>query len=655
LFPGLGSKLIKGATPGAQAVTALVIILVLAAVSPEVLGPVGVVGKNFSSLLWWLVLMAGAWGQGSILLRLLSGGGLFRNRELEVPVALGLGLGVLGLESFFLGLAGFFSTPPLTLLALISAATVLFSRKNHPFPKICPPEKRALLPLCLAGLGTALVFSLVFVPPTFFDAMSYHLELPSRYLQEGRIFHLAENLYSGYPQLAETLYGLGLALEGTALAGLLSLTSCLLVLFLLWEWGRKRFGDEGSAWGIAILTLCPPLLVLTGSLHNDWFAALFILGVVFILLEGSRRPGVMILAGVMAGLAAGCKYNALAFGIFAPLAAGVIEDLFGQKRFRTASWGLFLLAGCVTISPWLVKNLIFTGDPLYPLLAGLSGDVSGLGIIARDTHFRALTFSDFWRWTLVPFLAVFRPRELQFHASLGLLPIALLPTLFSLRGRKTGNRFLGLWALFYFFSWYLSFRVGRFLLPLISVAFLYLGAGLSQVLQTRSPFGRILKGVAVVMLVAGLGSFLGLDSVYLHRSGAASGMVAPEDFLRGNYHPYPAISFLNRLDPLPAKVLFVGEMRGFYSEFPREVPTFEMPNRLVEMVRQGTGPEEIRERLKKAGFSHILVNLPEMKRLAAKSLFLKLGNGESKALEEFLSTQARAVFEDKGVYVFEIF
>ena len=265
-----------------------------------------------------------------------------------------------------------------------------------------------------------------------------------------------------------------------------------------------------------------------------------------------------------------------------------------------------------------------------------------------------MTLSDFWRWTQIPFLALFRPWELQFHASLGLLPIVLLPTLLSLRGRGTGNRFLGLWALFYFFSWYLSFRVGRFLLPLISLAFLYLGAGLSQVIQARSLFGQVLRGVAVVMLLAGLGSFLGLDSMFMHRSGAASGLVAPVDFLQKNYPPYPAISFLNKLDLLPAKVLFVGEMRGFYSEFPREVPTFEMPNRLVEMVRQGISPEDIRDELNKAGFSHILFNQPEMQRLAAKSPFLRFGNGEREAFEEFLSTQARTVFEGRGVYVFEI-
>jgi hypothetical protein len=484
--------------------------------------------------------------------------------------------------------------------------------------------------------------------------MSYHLELPSRYLQAGRIFHVEENLYSGYPQLTEILYGVGLALDGETLAGLISLTSFLLTLLLLWGWGRRMFGDEGSAWGLAFLALSPPLMVLVGFFHNDWLAAFFTLAAVLILIEGSRKPGTMFLAGVMAGLAAGCKYTALAFAAAAPLVAGIVVDLLRKDKFRAGPWCLFMMSGAIIAAPWYLKNLVFTGDPLYPLLAGLTGKVQGLTILALDTHHKGLALSDLWRWITVPFSAVFRTWDLQFHISPGLLPVVLLPTLLSLRGSRTGSRYLGFWVLLSLLAWYLSFRIGRFLLPVLAVGFLYLGAGFARAALTDSPWGRALRALTVLMLIAGIGSFIGFDAMYMNRTGAAMGTVAPEEYLRDNHPPYAAIDYLNRLDPLPEKVLFLGEMKGFYSRFPREVATFDKPNRLIEMVKQDLTAKEMQRVLRENRFSHILLNPFEMKRLAGKSSFLHLNSREESVLAEFLSSRAKLVFEAKGVYVFDI-
>lgn len=505
-------------------------------------------------------------------------------------------------------------------------------------------------------VGAALLINLAYllVPPVFFDAVTYHLELPSRYLLEGRIFHVGENLYSGYPQLVEILYGAGLGLDGVALAGMISLTSFILTLALLWGWGRKRFGDEGSAWGLAILALSPPLMILVGFFHNDWFAAFFTLAAVFLVMEGSRQAGVMLLAGAMAGLALGCKYTSLAFAFAAPLAAGIMVDVLGKERFRAGPWLLFLASALIAGSPWYIKNLIFTGDPLYPLLSGLAGANPGMKILAVDTHFKGLALSDLWSWLTVPYTAVFRSWELQFHISPGFLPLILVPTLLSLRGSGTGSRFLGLWGLSTFLAWYLSFRVGRFLLPLLCLGCLYLGAGLVRATQAPTAWNRALRSLAVLLLLAGIGSFVGFDARYVNRTGAAMGSEDPGEYLSENHPPYPAIAFLNGLEPTPKRVLFLGEMRGFYSMFEREVATFEVPNRLIEMIRGGVASDGIKRDLRREGFTHILFNPFEMSRLAAKSPQLDLSSEEESALEDFLSTQADLVFEARGVYVFEI-
>jgi hypothetical protein len=612
--------------------------------------------RHWEAFLWWGVLIVASWGQGSWLLGKLTPGLWQENRSLRGAMTLGLGLGLLSIEVLLVGLAGFFSTRALTLfvILLVILSYPALRRTIKKLALISPKlDHEAYLPAMFISLGVLLTVMLSLVPPVFFDTMTYHLELPARYLQEGRIFHVTENLYSGYPHLTEILYGLGLAVEGVALPGLLSVTFLILVIFLAWGWGKDRFSKGGASWGVAILVLMPPYLINVGFLKNGWVTAFFILAPLVVLCDGDRSHRVMALAGIMAGLAAGCKYNALAFGFGVPMAAGVMDDLL-KKEFSPRPWFVFLVSAVIVASPWYLKNLVFTGDPLFPLLAGMSGKVPGLGILVADTHLHSLSLSYLWEWVTIPYIALFHPWELQLAMSPGILPVILLPTLWSLRGSRTSNRYIGLWALIFFVIWYFSFRSGRFLLPLIALGCLYLGCGFYRATGSGRGWGLVMRGVVSVMLLLNVGTLLAFEERYASRTGAAFGVYKDEQYLQIHYPLYPAISFLNHLEPAPGKVLFLGEMKGFYSDFDREVATFEVPNRLIEMIRRGETGVAMARDLSGAGFTHILFNSMEIKRLAVKSPFLRLDDREAELLSGFLSNNTRMLFEENEVYVFEI-
>jgi hypothetical protein len=644
-------------SPDRQIKAALFFLLLLVAAASRTVLPLWGLSLHLSAYLWWVVILAASWGQGTLLMRILFSDASTAQPELRTALVTGLGLGILSLEIFLLGLAGFFSTRAITVLVLvvlIAVAPVLRKHTGNAFSRMGEPGPGTWTPLLLMGIAGLVNLLFALVPPVFFDAMTYHLELPSRYLLEGRVFHVTENLYSGYPQLAEILFGAGMALDGLALAGMISLTFLLLTMLLLWGWGKERFGEAGTAWGIALLVLTPPFMVLVGFFGNGWAAAFYTLATLAILIEGDRRVRTMMLAGCMAGLATGCKYNALAFALAAPLAAGVWDDLIEKRGLRPGPWGFFLLSALVVGSPWYLKNFFFTGDPIYPLLAGLAGKVPGLGILVADTHHHTLSLKDIWAWLLVPYIAVFRSWELQFWMSPGLLPVALLPTLPSLKGSGTGSRFLGIWALLFMLVWYFSFRSGRFLIPLLAVAFLYMGTGFARAVSNGTGWSRTLKVFTVIMLLANVGSFLGFEAEYANRTGAAFGMTDEKSYLLESYSPYPAINYLNNLDPQPGRVLFLGEMKGFYSTFPREVATFEVPHRLIEMVKRGETSDHMAQELALAGFTHILFNPREMERLAVKSRFLRMDEEEASRLGRFLFEGAKAVFDEKGIYVFSL-
>ena len=82
----------------------------------------------------------------------------------------------------------------------------------------------------------------------------------------------------------------------------------------------------------------------------------------------------LVLAGALAGLACGCKYT----GIIVPMAGAAVVFLgesLGQPRpwrqrlaRALGSAAVFGVAAGAAFAPWLVKNWLLTGSPVYPLL-----------------------------------------------------------------------------------------------------------------------------------------------------------------------------------------------------------------------------------------------------------------------------------------------
>jgi hypothetical protein len=203
-------------------------------------------------------------------------------------------------------------------------------------------------------------------------------------------------------------------------------------------------------------------------------------------------------------------------------------------------------------------------------------------------------------------------------------------------------------------TWYLTFRTARFALPMLVIIFLWFGVSFVQTVNRPGWTGSLLKGVVLLFLFSNVGTFLGFQSWFAGNVETAFHMVPHEQYLEEKYIPYEAIKYLNILDPPPEKVLFVGEMKGFYSLFPREVATFDMPNRLIELIRRGKVNQEIADHLLEAGFSHIFFNPVEMKRLGVKSPYLRMTTGEEDVLKDFFVSNTRTLFESRDIFVMEI-
>ncbi len=646
---------------GGAVLTALILVFLI--LGKDVLLPVRAVVWHLNALLWWVTVLAAAVGHGALLVRLFGYDSSVLSPGMSVSVLAGLGLGSISVEVLILAALGFMNTPVLTsLVLLILFLSLLFGRRvatevlSRAWKDAAQRAQEALLPLCMVFLSAVITFPVVLLPTRAFDALSYHLEVPLRYLQAGGMVNIPENIYSYSPLLTQMLYGQGIGLVGVDLAGLLYYTFFILTIWTVWTGGGRLFGNMAAAWAAALLAFIPVFLVEVPQAGADWSMTFFLVTALFVAAGEPRDPKGMVLAGILAGMAAGCRHQALGYGIVLIPAAGIMTDLFRKRPGLVRSWCWFTLGSTLTAAPWYLKNLLQTGDPIYPLFSSIAGNLPyDVGFVNTMVAPRSMEL--LWSWLLVPYQATFDPVSLSMTATIGILPIALLLVLPFVKDRPGGSLFLLLWAILSFGAWHMTFRTFRYVMPVMAVCCLWLGAVLARVTQGTGRREAAVKIAVSASLLVNAGVFIGLSDYVNHSVDAALGARSPERYLEQTYEIYPAINYLNRIDPPPGKVLFLGEMRGFYSRFPREVPSHNAPNRLLEMVKRGVLPRREALNLREAGFTHILFNPEELKRMAYRNRnapLWVLTADEMTALHAFLLNQTELVFTANSVSVYEI-
>lgn len=235
----------------------------------------------------------------------------------------------------------------------------------------------ALLPLCVP-LGVAL-FGATLPPGVVwsgeargYDALEYHLQAPREYVDLGRIAFLPHNVYASFPQQVEMLYLLlmqvrGAVLEAAVACQLLHVGLGVLAVVALGAW-------TAPGWPRVVVVLLAgsaPWLAYLGCLAyvelGMVFFAAVATGLVLEHFRGDVRCGwrLTLAAGLCAGLAAGCKYTAVAL-VPACLAAAWLLTQRGGPRTRFARGAVFALGALAAFSPWLVRNAALAGNPVYP-------------------------------------------------------------------------------------------------------------------------------------------------------------------------------------------------------------------------------------------------------------------------------------------------
>lgn len=473
---------------------------------------------------------------------------------------------------------------------------------------------RTLFALMVVLFATTLVTALA--PPAKWDALMYHLTMPEGYLREGKIDLLPWIIMSGMPQSAEMLYTWAIALGGREAATVFGWSFGLLTGLGILGYLRWRL-DSRSAWiGVASLFAGYSLIAATAWAYVDWLALLFGF-CCLVLIEQWRLDGqrsMLALAGALAGMAFATKYTAGVLGL-----VSVILLCWHAWRRKSSVFQpllVFGLAAAVFALPWLVKNFITTGNPLYPFFFS----TSAVDAIRISVYQKLPPFGDLQDFFLLPFRATYIGGEGNLGYSVSMGPLLLGLGFFAwvgIKGRTqeqkvcfenaAGFALLGwlVWAIGNQYSGYLiQTRMYYALFP----AFATLAAiGFSTFKRVSLPQVRLGHIVSILVILV-----LSLNVVEIVTEGlrnrtaqAALGIITEDEYLSnvlGQYHV--AVQAVGDL-PENSQVQFIFEPRSLYCA-PACLPD-EILDQWKIAAALNSSPEKIIEYWKAKGTTHLLV------------------------------------------------
>lgn len=503
-------------------------------------------------------------------------------------------LGAVVIATIFLGcgLLGALHTPILVLVLLVCA--VVARRDAAIIPRLGQDSLRfiwersghpAFAVACLAVLAVVSVVLVIqaVAPPTDWDSLMYHLEVPRQFLDAHRILLLEDNIHVAFVGLAHMLFLPLLALQSPAGPAVLNALFALLLGVAVFSLAERFFDGVTASLSLLTLWAATSMLLVAITPRIDVTLALFIFVAQYSLLlalSNRDRRTHFFLAALFLGCAIGIKFVALAYAVaLAPLVVWVAWD--GERSLAGAApkLGLFAAVGLVAVAPWLGKNWLLLDAPFYPYLsqrvlepwlAAIYG-TAGIPETVNPQIFTAISSArlpfDLVDLFLAPGLLTVEQEGVHYHMNffLVLTPLALL---------FFRQRYL-LWLLaptiIYLLLVILPFgRTNlRYLIPVLpplTIVSTHVAARVSQRLFSPGAARLLLISVGLLALYPS-GKAM---RTWLQRSdvlGYLAGLTSKEAYLQTGFFFYSQMTqAVNRVVPHSGKVLLLFEARGYYFE-----------------------------------------------------------------------------------------
>ncbi len=583
---------------------------------------------------------------------------------LALTARLGMGISILGFSTTILGLLGLYR---FTWLLIAIGLTWNLWRGLKYFPQWRWQQIRPTSGSFFSGLAMGIVWCIVWlwttIPPTFYDELAYHLPIAQYALRTGSLPALPWSFFTYMPHLSDLFLGWGLALGGDVGARSMHFVIWAVIWIAGWGFIEALTTPERNPWigcVIAGAFASSSTFLFLGALPFAETSLTFavLASAALIALPIASAPWLPV--GLLWGLAISVKLSGLSWVFAGALTALAI----GWPLRSLVKAGLASLAMAL---PWWGRAWWLTGNPLYPFgyrwLGGLYWTDDNQARLQGDLPSLPEPF-DFTTLLRLPFDMIMAPERFGSASDCGPLAVAAVCFMLSLplwtvflhldQARRRQCYAVGLFALLTATSWIMTSTTTRFLAPTLMLSLSLLAA-----LVIKTP--KVIFAGAFIILTAlgawGTSRFVSTHSQVFSSERVALGQEPAEEYAKRTIDHYEAAMFAKEHLPPDAKLLFIGESRPFY--FDRTslatYPIHEHP--LAEWMRETTSSEQLRDRLRSEGFTHVILNTREFKRLHDQYQLLAFSGADASLSDQRLKQLPQAMtmrFAKHNVYVFEI-
>lgn len=415
--------------------------------------------------------------------------------------------------------------------------------------------------LCLISIGVQSVV----LPVTAFDALIHHLAVPKWWVERGFIHEIKWHEWSYYPMLLNLAFTALISAGFGKLCALYHLLYLIIFAGVVGAFAKDKFPVVKFVSFILCITL-PICLKLASTPLVDLGLALYGAIAVFSLFIwlDTLSDKIFYYGAIALGLSLATKYNAL-------LVAVLMVPLFlitASKKFTpfqcSRRGATFFFIALVVFGPWLIKNFVWTGNPLFPLYKGLFGSptmgaaVSGFSPIEHRVRIYGESWTDI---ALIPIKMILFGADGDPRFFDGVLtPVllfALIPPRFGGKGEWRLNLYFYMVFYFLFAILLQSIRI-RYLAPIFGVAVAISALNIFETtLNFRLQFRRaVLTAFAVIHFTV-----LGLYLWQLLYPGLA---VERVQHLSKRIPEYSMIEYVNNNLPADSRTYLAYTSNAFY-------------------------------------------------------------------------------------------
>jgi hypothetical protein len=456
-------------------------------------------------------------------------------------------------------------------------------------------------------------------PLILYDSQLYQLSAPVQFLRAGGLVNIPWNVLTNGPLGLQLTFGMSWVADptGNTFKLLLSVFGCLLLLMAARIAGE--LGLQSSLLAALFVAAYPEFWLHQTFGVIDLPVAVFLLAGVLWWREALEQQNWSwaLQAGIAFGLVLASRYQAVALIGLAMLVVLVDESLRNREHIvrNLSKCVVTVCVAALIVSPWLIRNYLHFGNPVYPLLHNWLGGPEWSAV--QDARFQLDIMGRPWsdlttlQKVMSPVMALFMTPN---NGLFGI--VLLLGTLLAIGTNYRSIRILAIIGIGILVIW-------GFMHPMPGVELLrYNAAGLVLMLScTGAILGshrmREWRGVHIGVFLAAGSLILGLTALQsiLPVWQTLTDSNARILFWRANVPSWQAFEFANaKLDASHDRILMIGESRGVWLEIPFIGPTAFNGPQLDHVFKPDISPEKWTRRLHEMGITHLLISFPEWQR-----------------------------------------